>query len=349
MSKADVRSFQAVEAFRVQLIKAAESASIALQDAEQQAERVLTWLQGEQRAYWKSARRAAGEALTRAQDAYRQKALYKDASGARSSAVDELTVVRRCQSRADECDAKAKATQRHAIEVKQELQAYRGGIARLRNLLDGRVPVMVADLKDAVAMLERYASLRAEVSPAGVESRPSVARAAMETADETLADTEALRRRTPSPALRQRAQPSSLAPLWPDVPAGCRAALAERCDGDLPGKYDLITVRLPAGLSPEASHVYLERIEPTADTDTGWHAGWAADQDVDKGVQVVTITFGRLAASAPYIAGLLRLPVGTLIVARANTVLRVHNAFGNMLWEGDEQEDIQGDIQGETP
>lgn len=335
MSKANVRSFQAVEAFRVALASYAESAAAALESAEAEGQRWLRWLEHDQRAHWKAMRRQATEELARAKDAFRQKTLYKDSSGARHAGVDEQREVRRCEARLEEAEQREAATKRHAIQLKNELQTYRGGAAKLRNLLGGAVPVAVADLREAVASLERYAAVRPDL-PAREDTGASVSREplpALEPGD--LADDSELRLRTPGPRSRARAAAGSNVPLLPDVPAAAREATAERLSEQAPARYDLITLSLPPVTEPDEWHLYLERVEPTATGDSGWHVGWAGIEDA-RGVPT-TVTFGRLAAAAPFVADLLRLPTGSLVVARGNTVVRLIDGLGRCVWQGDEE------------
>ncbi len=330
MSKAHIKSFQAVEAFRVALVKYADAAMLAMEDAESGARRTLVWLQTEQSSYWKAAARAAQEGLSRAQDAYRQKAYFKDATGARQSAVDELQAVRRWEARIAEVEQRQRATARHVVELKQEIQDYRGSTARLRNLIEGRIPVASADLREAVAVLERYAALAPEARGGGATeadaamSRPEPT--AQQSAD--LPDDATLRARTPTTRSRARAAASSIVPILPDVPAPARHATTPRQTERPPGRYDLVTLQLPE----DVPQVYLERVEPTGPADTGWHVGPAGDTHAG-GTPVVTLTFGRIAQMHPHLAELMRLGVGTLVVARGSAVARVIDGLGSVLWE----------------
>ena len=330
MGKAHVQSFQAVEGFRRKLVRYAESAAAALESAEGEGQRWLRWLEVEQRAHWKAARRAATEGLSRAKDAYRQKSLFKDSTGARNSAVDELVAVRRAEARLEECERGDRATRQHAAELKRELQQYRGGIARLRNLLDSDVPVAVADLASAVDALEKYAAAGSAV-PVAADSQTPMSRP-VEAADEDdeLADDAALRRRTPTTRAREKAQATRDAAPLPDVPPAAREAALPRLLDRPPGKYDLVTISLPPG----AAHVYMERVEPIGPTDSGWHVGAAGKHDPSPPCRAAT--FGRLTALAPHAGDLMRLPVGTLAVARAGTVARLLDATNRRYWEGEQ-------------
>lgn len=337
MSKADVKSFQAVEAFRVALASYAESAAAALESAEAEGQRWLRWLEHDQRAHWKAVRRQATEELARARDAYRQKALYKDASGARHSAVDEQREIRRCEARLEEAEQREAATKRHALQLKNELQTYRGGVSKLRNLLGGTVPVAVADLREAVASLERYAAARPEIPMRDDAGPPMSREPAVSVESGALASDQDLRGRTPSPASRAKAAAGSRVPLLPDVPAAAREASADRLTEPPPARYDLVTLSLPPAAEPPDWHVYLERVEPTTAGDTGWHIGWAGTEEAR--VVPMTLTFGRIAAAAPFVAELMRLPTGSLIIARGNTVVRLIDGLNRCWWQGDEERD----------
>ena len=338
MSKANVRSFQAVEAFRLALLNHADSVAAALDEAEAEGERWLRWLEHDQREYWKQQRRAGNEALSRAKDAYRQKALYPDSSGARQSAIDELQEVRKCEANLERIESREANTKRHAVALKNEIQHYRGGAGRLRNLVNGTIPVASAALKEAVAQLERYAAAMPNVSDSPADGNgANMTRVAAEPAESSAEaiDPDELRRRTPGVRARATASVGGHPPVLPDVPAAARDVAANRASTERPGRYDLVTLALPAVTAPEDWHLYLERVQPAFEDDTGWHVGWAGATDGTP-LPVFTVTFGKLEQAAPFLADLMRMPVGTLAVARENTLCRLLDNLGNTLWAAKE-------------
>ena len=193
------------------------------------------------------------------------------------------------------------------------------------------MPVASAELLEAVAVLERYASLAPEARAGRDAPREDASMSRHEAATPTaedLPDDAKLRARTPTAKARTRAAASTVEPILPDVPAPARHAAHPRQSERPPGRYDLVTLQLPSG----PPQVYLERVEPTGPSDTGWHVGPAGEQHA-AGTPVVTLTFGRVGQMHPHLAELMRLGVGTLIVARETSVARIVDGLGSVLWE----------------
>ena len=96
---ARVESIDALKAFKRALFKFAEGASVALGDAESEVHRAQLWLETEQRSHWNNQLRLRTEAVAKAKEAVRMKKLYKDATGARQSAVEEEKALALAQRR----------------------------------------------------------------------------------------------------------------------------------------------------------------------------------------------------------------------------------------------------------
>src|SRR5215217_4352482 len=90
---ARVHNLEALKRFKQALWKFQETVNVALTDAESDMQRTSIWLETEQRTYWTSQHRKRHEAVEKAKQAVREKQLYKDASGTRSSAVDEMKIL----------------------------------------------------------------------------------------------------------------------------------------------------------------------------------------------------------------------------------------------------------------
>src|SRR5215213_5818477 len=91
---ARVHNLEALKRFKQALWKFQETVNVALTDAESDMQRTSIWLETEQRTYWTSQHRKRHEAVEKAKQAVREKQLYKDASGTRSSAVDEMKILK---------------------------------------------------------------------------------------------------------------------------------------------------------------------------------------------------------------------------------------------------------------
>src|SRR5688572_2944734 len=123
---ARVESVDALRAFRQALIKFAETANVALADAEGEMTRVLVWLETEQDTYWQSQIRKRHEDLERAREALRQKKLYKTPTGNTQSAVEEEKMLKIAQRRLEEAEQKLKNVRRYVPRLQKELQNYKG-------------------------------------------------------------------------------------------------------------------------------------------------------------------------------------------------------------------------------
>ena len=342
-----VSSFEAVAAFRAALIGFIEASSAALSAAESDIRRTLTWLETEQVPHWKKVVREAGQQVEQAKTAYREKALYKDATGARHTAIDELRALRKAEARRDEAERRAQATRRNLRELQRDLTVYQGGIQRFRNMLTGQLPLAAEELTRVIEQLERYvhASPELPAPPAAMIGReetlaPELLRGPAAVADpEALADA-ALGRRTPSRHVRAAAPSSESTPVLPQVDRTTLDALAHDLPEVRPGRYELITLALPKNHRPD-DELYLERCPPTGASDTGWHLGSAAREE--EPAVCVTMTVGRIASASDGLAHLLALPTGTLLRFSGGRLSRVVDPLQRTLWRAASDNDGAGE------
>ncbi len=153
---AKVDSIDAIKMLRIHLAKFAESGNLALGDAESEINRTLTWIETEQQSYWNGQIRKRQERLVKAEDALRQKQLYKDASGKTQSAVEEMKQVAIAKKNLAEGIAKLSACKQWVRRLQKEISMYRGGVQRIANALSGLVPAALAHLGNSVALLDQY-------------------------------------------------------------------------------------------------------------------------------------------------------------------------------------------------
>lgn len=185
---ARVDSIEVLRRFRAALWKFAESANLALGDAESELQRTLVWLETEQQTYWTHQVRNRSEAVTAAKDKVRQKQLFKDATGREQSAVDEQKALAVAQRRLAEAQQKLENTRKWARRLQRELHNYKGGVQPLATFVAVDIPAAVATLDKLSGALNRYVAAQpavagstAEAAPAavgasGVDAGPSMAR-----------------------------------------------------------------------------------------------------------------------------------------------------------------------------
>ena len=348
--RADVSDIDAIEQFRARLVRFCEAANAAISAADAEVAGTLTWLESEMVPYWKKAVRDATREVTDAKTKWREKALFKDATGARHSAVDEKVLLDRALRKLEDAQARQAAARQQLIKLRRDESSYKGPVGQLANFVGGRLADAGLQLRHVVEQLEKYQDARPEaggVLASRVAEAASVAQdraadqptaagpvgdpiAAATTAAELL---ELIAGLTPASRVRAAATRRADVPVLPEIPPEARDALSVHLLDVRFGKYDLITSMLPPGA--EVGRVYLERREPANATDTGWHVGPARDADgrADAATPACGIlTFTKLADAAPDWAELLRLPVGTLLLADAGELVAAVDPLGRALW-----------------
>ena len=347
--RADVGEFEAIERFQAALVRYREEANAILAAGDAEVARTLTWLEAEQIPHWERAVREGTDAVTAAKHKYREKALFKDATGARSSALDEKKALDRAEARLEDARARQRAARQQLIKLRRDESMYKGSVGRLEQFVGGTLAEATLELRRVVDRLERYADARGSTA---TKPRPTsrqqsaampldpAATAGMEGSVEEMIENfaselvEMLRGRTPPGRVRAtasgRANPP--APLLA-VPAAARSALAAHHTGERFGRYDLVTSSLA---DVAAGPVYLERRESSGDNDTGWHAGPVSPTTAPAACG--RLTFGRLSDAAGHEwAELLSLPVGTILICDpAGRLALATDALGRVLWRDED-------------
>lgn len=153
---ARVESIDALQSFKVALVKFTETAAVALTDADSEVTRTLHWLENEQLAFWQTQVRKRTELVERAREAVRSKKYLPDAFGRQPSAVDEEKALRVAMARLEEAQQKLVATRRYAGVLKKEIENYKGGVHRMLTQVEADLPAAVAHLSGLLASLREY-------------------------------------------------------------------------------------------------------------------------------------------------------------------------------------------------
>jgi hypothetical protein len=180
MSEARVENIEAIKRFKLALWKFAETANVALADAEAEADGTLRWVETEQRTYWANAVRKCQDMVTRAAEAVRHKKLFKDSSGRIPSAVDEEKALAKAKRMLEHAEERLANVKRHAPRLSREIMLFKGQLQRLGTFVAGDVPVAAAKLDKIVDTLEAYVQL----APADASSTMMNLPADAETASE---------------------------------------------------------------------------------------------------------------------------------------------------------------------
>ncbi len=164
---ARIDDIDAMKSFRVQLAKFADAANLALDDAQSDVNRALNWLEGEQLSFWTTQIRKRQELLARAEQALRDKTLYKDISGRPPSAVEEHKAVAVAKRNLEEAEQKLANTKSWCRRFPKEIAMYYGGVKPLANTLAGGVPAALAQMTNALNWLEQYIAAPQEAGSTG--------------------------------------------------------------------------------------------------------------------------------------------------------------------------------------
>src|SRR5689334_3465597 len=170
---ARVDSIEVLRRFRAALWKFAESANLALGDAESELQRTLVWLETEQQTYWNHQVRQRTEAVTAAKDKVRQKKLFKDSSGRVQSAVDEEKALAVAQRKLEEAQHKLEATRKWARRLQRELHNYKGGVQPLATVVAVDVPAAVSTLDKLSGALDKYVAAEPALAGSTTEAAPA--------------------------------------------------------------------------------------------------------------------------------------------------------------------------------
>src|SRR5512133_1145348 len=104
------------------IIKFRQAAETALINADAQASRTLSWLEGEQITYWQTQIRKQQEKVTRCREAVRAKKIFKDATGRTPPAVQEEKDLRIALQVLELAEQKLAATKRVIPQLQKEVE-----------------------------------------------------------------------------------------------------------------------------------------------------------------------------------------------------------------------------------
>lgn len=166
-SGASIEDFDAIKQFRASLVKFIEAAQVALQDADSDVQRALSWIDTQQLPYWLGQVRKREDLVSRCKEALRMKTLFKDATGGRQSDVDERKALQKAMRSLEEAQAKVALCKRYIRELSKKQTEYRGSTQRLSTMVYHDLPEAVVKLGNLLAVLDQYA---ASDQPADVKS-----------------------------------------------------------------------------------------------------------------------------------------------------------------------------------
>jgi len=151
-----VADIETIERFRAQLIQAAETFGLALEEAEGEIERTVAWLESDRPDTWRKQIRKAQDKVVECKGALYRKQEIKATPEARPSVVDERKALERAQRRLEFCEEKLRNTKRWSTELPRQAVVFKGALTGMHVMLDRDVPRINAMLKRMTEHLEEY-------------------------------------------------------------------------------------------------------------------------------------------------------------------------------------------------
>jgi hypothetical protein len=165
--KAQVRSIDALEAFRSSLIVYLSQARPALEEVSADVLRTRSWLENDQRAHWEKEIRRRGKELQEAQEA-----MFSARLGMlrKESAADQLRL-HRAKRAVEEAEAKLRMVKKWMREFDTRVQPLLKQTEKLHTVLSNDMVKAVGHLAQTINTLAAYA----EITPALGEPAPAPA------------------------------------------------------------------------------------------------------------------------------------------------------------------------------
>ncbi len=154
--KAQVRSIEAIEAFRSHLIVYLSQARPALEEAAAEVMRTRSWLENDQRTYWENQIRRRTKELEQI-----QQALFSARLGSlrKESAADQLAF-HRAKRALEEAEAKLRVVKKWAREFDNRVQPLLKQTEKLHTVLSHDMVNAVGYLAQTVDTLDAYADIQ---------------------------------------------------------------------------------------------------------------------------------------------------------------------------------------------
>lgn len=305
---------------KIALVKFAEEVRTTLSGVDSEVQRVGQWLTHERPAHWKHEIRRREDKVQHAKAAIATKQLARAPDPV--SVAQERKDLQKAQHHLDEGQHRAAAVKRWAPVWDREAQLYKSSCSGLGETLERDVPQGVARLERMVKALEDYLRVT------GVETAEQLASGL--DAPAAAADLDVAHRyavlRAHVPTVEQRAG-LSVAPVkdlrWAagEISENDGVALSRlSISGSAPSPEDTIII---AWRTLEVTSFLAARIQTPAGPadavqDSGWYLGPFDRAEATGGLRATTV--GSLLEQWPWLAPVLALSPGALVVVKAGVV-----------------------------
>ncbi len=169
---ADVRSIDALRAFRAELKRYLASLNGNLETLKIQSNRASEWIETDRARYWPRQAKRAEDNLVEARNAL-LRCKMAAMEGQTKSCVDEKRAVERWIQRLRHCEAQVRALRGWRQKMRHQADDFSTRMARLANYAENDLPKAIAVLDRMILALDRYT--QTSIDSAG--SEPSAASA----------------------------------------------------------------------------------------------------------------------------------------------------------------------------
>lgn len=152
---AQVRSVDAIEAFRGALARFEQRAQDAIEELSGVTRRAADWLEHDRPAHWKEQTRLADESVQQTKIELHRCLMYPVADE-RPSCREERANLKQAKGRADYCREKIERVKYWKRQLNHELFEYEGRISHLRRMLEDEIPKARIRLQQIVRRLDAY-------------------------------------------------------------------------------------------------------------------------------------------------------------------------------------------------
>ncbi len=162
-SPAQVRSVDALEHFRAQLVKYEQQVQSALETLSSEIRRANEWLQYDRPRHWKQQTKLAEDTAHQAKLDL-ERCLIFPIAGEKPACREEKGVLKKAQQRVDYCREKSERVRHWKRQMQHEMYEYEGRVGQLRRILETELPAARAKLQQIVRRLDEYQIERAPQS-----------------------------------------------------------------------------------------------------------------------------------------------------------------------------------------
>ncbi len=169
---ANVHSTEAIERFRLAVLKFGEQCERGLEEIEGETRRMIDWLENDRPKFWRLQLHKAHDEVHQAKINL-QRCMNYPLAQERPSCHEERAALKSAQQRLDYCRDKVERVKHWCREIQHELLEYQGRVTQLTSCTEIDVPRAAATLKRLLDQLAAYQETR---SGAGQGEQVSMAR-----------------------------------------------------------------------------------------------------------------------------------------------------------------------------